>query len=135
MSSGISGVTKTGSSEIPDDQILQIIKKNISKRKDTASAYKSANRIDLAEKEELEAKFDKQIEALEVETNMQYITGIERRALDKGREEGREEGRRDTAVRLLLRLLNHRFAQLPADLPEFGRDRLKFSRSSCESWI
>ncbi|MCB0063503.1 MAG: DUF4351 domain-containing protein [Caldilineaceae bacterium] len=48
---------------------------------------------------------------------MQYITGIERRALDKGREEGREEGRRDTAVRLLLRLLNHRFAQLPADLP------------------
>ncbi|MCB1176381.1 MAG: GatB/YqeY domain-containing protein [Leptospiraceae bacterium] len=50
-------LTKTGSSEIPDDQILQIIKKNISKRKDTASAYKSANRIDLAEKEELEAKF------------------------------------------------------------------------------
>lgn len=50
-------LTKTGSSSIPDDQVLQIIKKNISKRKDTALEYRKANRNDLAEKEEVEANF------------------------------------------------------------------------------
>lgn len=50
-------LTKTGASTLDDNLVLQIIKKNISKRKDTAEEYRKASRIDLAEKEELEAKF------------------------------------------------------------------------------
>jgi len=50
-------LTKSGASMLGDEQVLQIIKKNIISRKDTASEYKKANRIDLAEKEELEASF------------------------------------------------------------------------------
>ncbi len=50
-------LTKTGSSTLEDNQVIQIIKKNISKRKDTAQEYRKASRIDLAEKEESEAKF------------------------------------------------------------------------------
>jgi uncharacterized protein YqeY len=50
-------LTKTGNSTIPDDLVLTIIKKNLSKRKESASEYRKANRIDLAEKEEVEAKF------------------------------------------------------------------------------
>jgi uncharacterized protein YqeY len=50
-------LTKTGSSTIPDDHVLQIIKKNISKRRDTSQEYNKANRQDLAEKEDKEADF------------------------------------------------------------------------------
>jgi uncharacterized protein YqeY len=50
-------LTKTGSSSISDDQVLQIIKKNISKRRDTSQEYNKANRQDLAEKEDKEADF------------------------------------------------------------------------------
>lgn len=50
-------LTKTGASTLDDSLVLQIIKKNISKRKDTAEEYRKASRLDLAEKEEAEAKF------------------------------------------------------------------------------
>lgn len=50
-------LTKTGVSTLDDSVVLQIIKKNITKRKDTAEEYKKAGRNDLAEKEESEAKF------------------------------------------------------------------------------
>jgi uncharacterized protein len=50
-------LTKTGNAVLGDDQILQIIKKNIAKRKDTALEYRKASRMDLAEKEEKEAAF------------------------------------------------------------------------------
>jgi len=50
-------LTKTGGSSISDEAILQIIKKNIAKRRDTALEYRKASRIDLAEKEEQEANF------------------------------------------------------------------------------
>lgn len=50
-------LTKTGSSTLGDELILQIIKKNIAKRKDTAVEYRKAQRVDLAEKEEKEAQF------------------------------------------------------------------------------
>ncbi len=50
-------LTKTGSSTIPDEQIIQIIKRNISKRKDTALEYHKVSRVDLATKEEQEAAF------------------------------------------------------------------------------
>ena len=39
---------------------------------------------------------------------MQYVTSVERFAIDKGR----EEGRREEAIRLLLRLLTHRFGEV-----------------------
>jgi len=67
--------------------------------------------------EDLEQRFKQQIEQLEVQTKMRYITSIERLArkegLEKGREEGLEEGREEGAARLLLRLLEHRFGELP----------------------
>ncbi len=44
---------------------------------------------------------------------MDYVTSVERFAIQKGREEGRE-----TALRLLLRLLTHRFGETPASLRE-----------------
>lgn len=44
---------------------------------------------------------------------MQYVTSVERIALEKGKEEGREE-----AVRLLLRLLTHRFDIVPTAIQE-----------------
>ena len=50
-------LTKTGASTLSDEAIVQIIKKNIVKRKDSAVEYRKANRIDLAEKEEAEASF------------------------------------------------------------------------------
>ncbi len=49
-------LTKTGSSNLADEVILQIIKKNIAKRKETALEYRKAQRVDLAEKEEAEAQ-------------------------------------------------------------------------------
>lgn len=67
--------------------------------------------------EDLEQRFKQQIEQLEVQIKMRYITSIERIArkegLEKGREEGLEEGREEGAARLLLRLLEHRFGELP----------------------
>ncbi len=69
----------------------------------------------------LEQRFKQQIEQLEVQTQMRYITSIERIAREEGRVEGREEGRvegreegrEEGAARLLLRLLEHRFGELP----------------------
>lgn len=50
---------------------------------------------------------------MEAERHMEYVTSIERFAIQKGREEGRE-----TAIRLLLRLLTHRFGETSAPLQE-----------------
>ena len=58
---------------------------------------------------ELELRLKLQIEAMEAEKQMRYITSIERLA----REEGREEGREEAAALLLLRLLEHRFGATP----------------------
>lgn len=49
-------LTKTGASTISDEKVMQIVKSNISKRKETSIEYRKANRVDLAEKEEKEAK-------------------------------------------------------------------------------
>ncbi len=39
-----------------EEEIIQIIRKEVSKRKDSASEFRNANRIDLAEKEEAQMK-------------------------------------------------------------------------------
>ncbi|MFM7584357.1 MAG: DUF4351 domain-containing protein [Caldilinea sp.] len=81
----------------------------------------------------LEQQFKQQLEQLEAQTQMRYVTSIERIAREegrkegreegrekcreegreKGREEGREEGRKEGATYMLLRLLEHRFGELP----------------------
>jgi hypothetical protein len=49
---------------------------------------------------------------LEKETNMPYITSVERIGIEKGIEKGIERARRET----LLDVLEARFGELPADL-------------------
>lgn len=61
---------------------------------------------------DLELLFKQQLEELEAERQMQYVTSIERIARKEGREEGREEG----AILLLVRLLGHRFGEIPAEV-------------------
>ncbi|TGN18432.1 GatB/YqeY domain-containing protein [Leptospira idonii] len=48
-------LTKTGAAELSDPAVMQILKTNFKKRKDTAVEYDKANRKDLADKERLEA--------------------------------------------------------------------------------
>lgn len=48
-------LTKTGAKEIVDSLMIPILKKNISQRRESSLEYRNAGRIDLAEKEELEA--------------------------------------------------------------------------------
>ncbi|MDF3821861.1 GatB/YqeY domain-containing protein [Leptospira sp. 96542] len=48
-------MTKTGASELSDVAVMQILKSNFKRRKDTAVEYDKANRADLAEKEREEA--------------------------------------------------------------------------------
>jgi predicted transposase YdaD len=47
---------------------------------------------------------------------MRYVTSIERIAREEGRKEGREEGREEGATYVLLRLLEHRFGELPEEV-------------------
>lgn len=50
-------LTKTGNSTVPDEVILQLIKKNIARRRETAEEYKKAGREDLYLKETGEGDF------------------------------------------------------------------------------
>ncbi len=64
----------------------------------------------------LEQQFKQQLEQLEAQTQMRYVTSIERIAREEGRKEGREEGREEGATYVLLRLLEHRFGELPEEV-------------------
>ncbi len=64
--------------------------------------------------DDLERAWIAQVAQLETERNMQYVTSVERFALQKGREEGREEG----TTRLLLRLIDHRFGEIPEGMTQ-----------------
>ena len=64
----------------------------------------------------LEQQFKQQLEQLEAQTQMRYVTSIERIAREEGREEGRKEGREEGATYVLLRLLEHRFGELPEEV-------------------
>ncbi|MCZ8155076.1 MAG: GatB/YqeY domain-containing protein [Leptospira sp.] len=48
-------LTKTGASDLNDVSVMQILKSNFKKRKDTAIEYDKAGRSDLADKERVEA--------------------------------------------------------------------------------
>jgi hypothetical protein len=65
--------------------------------------------------DDLEKAWIAQVEQMEAERHMDYVTSVERFAIQKGRDEGQEEGR-ETAIRLLLRLLTHRFGEVPEGL-------------------
>ncbi len=75
----------------------------------------------------LATRLDQEHQRLEAEKNMRYVTGIERRAITKGREEGLLTGQ----ISLLKRLLRRRYRPLPAWVEE----RLgQASREELESW-
>lgn len=61
--------------------------------------------------------FEADLESVEAEQDMPYITSIERRALERGRteglERGRSEGESQGRLQQLRRLLEHRFGPLP----------------------
>jgi hypothetical protein len=81
----------------------------------------------------LEREFEEQVAQMEAERHMEYLSTWERFAMqrgeDKGRKEGRDEGlkegrdeglqdgRREEAIRLLLRLLTHRFGEVAGPVP------------------
>ena len=71
----------------------------------------------------LERKFEREIVQFERERHMPIVSTIER----KGIEKGREEGRREAALRHLRHLLRFRFGDIPAELEaafgELGRER------------
>jgi len=64
----------------------------------------------LALSPDLEYDFQVQLALIEEETNMPYITSIERLALQRGREEGREAGREEGLLLALVRILQSRFS-------------------------
>ena len=72
--------------------------------------------------EELSVRFDSDLEAMEEDLHMPYVTSIERHALQKGREEGRQEGRQEGrlegmvqgAADLLRQAVEIRFGAMPA---------------------
>ena len=68
--------------------------------------------------EELERQLRYEIEAIEERENMRYVTSFERFAKEEGRQEGWQEGRQEGLlegeVKLLKKLLERRFGDLPA---------------------
>ncbi|HET6385368.1 MAG TPA: hypothetical protein VFJ58_18400, partial [Armatimonadota bacterium] len=71
---------------------------------------------------ELEQKFDEQLSRDEEELSMPYVTGIERRGIQKGLEQGLEQGREQGELReaqnALIDILGARFGSLPPNLVE-----------------
>jgi hypothetical protein len=79
--------------------------------------------------------FEEDLESIEAEFNMPYLSSIERRALQKGREQGLEEGleqgRDQGRLQQLRKQLEHRFGSLP----EWTLDRLgKATSSLLDDW-
>ena len=65
---------------------------------------------------ELEKRLDHEIEAIETERGMQYVTGIERRALERGVKQGIEQGIQRGEVGLFRSLLSQVFGEIPASI-------------------
>jgi hypothetical protein len=78
--------------------------------------------------EDLEIRFEAELEQLEEERRMRYVTSIERRGIEKGLQQGLQQ----EASLLLKKLLNRRFGELPAWVEE----RLaNASREELEYWV
>lgn len=61
----------------------------------------------------LDRKLGNDIQNIEEEKNMQYVTSVERIARERGWEAGVKEGRHEESVRLLRLQLEHRFGAVP----------------------
>jgi len=74
------------------------------------------------EAKELEAKLRQDIEIIEGEREVRYVTSVERLATERGMqiglEKGLERGRLEGEGAILRRLLTHRFGPLPQDVLE-----------------
>ncbi|MGD0958601.1 MAG: cytosolic protein [Methylomonas sp.] len=86
--------------------------------------------------ESLEQQLWHEIEILEENEKMQYVTSIERMAIAKGREEGLEKGREEGALeaekKTLQRQLQHRFQVIP----DWAVVRiLQGSEAELEQWL
>ncbi len=78
--------------------------------------------------QDLEIRFEAELEQLEAERRMRYVTSIERRGIEKGLQQGLQQ----EASLLLKKLLNRRFGELPAWVEE----RLaNASREELEYWV
>jgi flagellar biosynthesis/type III secretory pathway protein FliH len=81
--------------------------------------------------EELEVRFQTELARLEEETQMPYITSIERMGIERGLQQGRQEGLQQGEVTVLRRLLSRRFGPLPA----WAEERLaQASLQELEQW-
>jgi hypothetical protein len=77
--------------------------------------------------EDLELRFRVELEQLEAERRMRYVTSVERLS----REEGRQEGLQQGAILLLKKQLNRRFGKLP----EWAEEHLaNASREELDRW-
>ncbi|WP_199303010.1 transposase [Oscillatoria sp. FACHB-1406] len=65
-----------------------------------------------------ERRLWKEMESLEKEREMPYITSVERFGIEKGRQEGLQEGQITKGQRDILRILEVRFEEIPAQLRE-----------------
>jgi hypothetical protein len=79
--------------------------------------------------------FRNELEQLEAEKGMQYVTSIERiykqEGFEQGRQEGRQEGARSSLAALLLTQLAQRFGQVP----EWASKRLEAATpEALENW-
>ena len=83
--------------------------------------------------EQLEQQLWLEIETIEENKNMHYVTSVERIGIAKGRQEGRDEGRQEgrqeAEIEMLSIMLKHRFGDLPDTiqnkLKQVGEDQLK----------
>lgn len=66
----------------------------------------------LALPEDLAAEFDDKLSEFEEERKMRYVTSIERRGIEKGRQEGLQKGLKAGVIGVILRLLQRRFGPL-----------------------
>ena len=85
--------------------------------------------------EELERRFDAEVDRLETETKMRYVMSRERRAIEKGIQQGLQRGLQQGILEgeasLLRRQLQRRFGRLP----DWVEERLeKASREELECW-
>lgn len=64
----------------------------------------------------LEQRFRLDVEQIETEVKMRYVTSIERLAMQEGREEGLEEGRQAGMREMLVETLRTRFGEVTEEL-------------------
>jgi hypothetical protein len=82
--------------------------------------------------EELEQQLWQEIEILEENEKMQYVTSVERMGIAKGRLEGRLEGLLEGEAEMLGLMLRHRFG----DLPDAVVNRLRHaSEDQLKEWL